>query len=499
MICKEFDPIPTKSIKFCFECTECGETIKEETTDIPTPNFDAEKDTHSDTLNTDIFDVECPECSKSYSVQIGASMLGGNIYSDDMPDDTEVIFEEEESQQIAAVQKIEKTDTESGKPAEKQEKSAKDEEKWTEDKERLILYADFMGFKNRVISKDHKDLRGEMNQFREKFFRRMEKLKLGGHLKFTQFSDSILIVVNGTDEKMINLLTKAAIVLFHTSMEKSMKKSMEKSENGLPIKGVIAQGVFTYDDDNEIYFGRPLVDAYELHEKVKYYGVVVHHTAEKTVKSYVEKKRKPIYLNTPIYLEEGKVRHYHLCWNLVRENKDYINITPRCEKWLDDIAETVSGAPRLYIDRTLEIIHKDEMTANAISFDCTDSTSEIGKLLASLDIGATVTNGTYDRVKIFNAIRANDNHKCIVELNKNATASFLVKKGAKVSVALGSTAGGSTSEYTVTGGGLDNASKFVKGTRYATFCLGTATKDGRVTIKNVGGNGLRIKKITVTY
>lgn len=503
MISEEFF-IGTKSITFRFECTECGEPIEEKTTDIPTPNFDAEKDTHSDTLNTDIFDVECPECSKSYSVQIGASILGGNIYSDDMPDDTEVIFEEEESQQIAAVQKednvnasvmtskrgtdIEKTDTGSGKPSEKQENADKNKKEWKITDKRLILYADFMGFKNRVISNSHAKLKEHIYQFRKKFFKRMKKFGLDDYLKFTQFSDSILIGVNGTSEKVMNLLTKAAVALFHTSME-----------NGLPIKGVIAQGVFTYDDDNEIYFGRPLVDAYELHEKVKYYGVVVHHTAEKTVKSYVEKKRKPIYLNTPIYLEEGKVRHYHLCWNLMGENKDYINITHRCEKWLDNIAETVSGAPRLYIDRTLEIMHQDEVTANAISFDCTYSTSEIGKLLASLDIGATVTNGTYDKVEISDAICADDNGKIIIELNKNATASFRVKKGAKVSVALGSTADGSTSRYTVTGGGLDNASAFVKGTRYATFRLGTATKDDRVTIENVGEEGLRIKKITVTY
>lgn len=501
MISEEF-PIGTKSITFCFECTECGETIEEETTDIPTPNFDAEKDTQRGTENTDSFVIKCPKCSKSYIVQFEASMLGGEIYSDDMPDDTEVIVEEEESQQIDAVQKEvnvnatkahkmaekEVSDTESCGPSEKQEKSAKDKEEWKKDKERLILYADFMGFKNRVISKDHKDLRKEMNQFREKFFRRMKKFELGGYLKFTQFSDSILIVVNGTDEKMMNLLTKAAVALFHTSMEKV-----------LSIKGVIAQGIFTYDKANEIYFGRPLVDAYELHEKVKYYGVVVHHTAEKTVKSYVEKKGKPIYLNTPIYLEEGKVRHYHLCWNLVRENKDYINITHQCENWLNGISETVSGAPRLYIDKTLEIMHQDEVTVNVISFDCTDSTSEIGKLLASLDIGATVTNGTYDKVKISDAIRASDSRKRIIELNKNATASFRVKKGAKVSVALGSTAGGSTSEYTVTGGGLDNAGAFVEGTSYATSCLGTATKDGMIIIENVDEKGLRIKKITVTY
>ena len=33
---------------------------------------------------------------------------------------------------------------------------------WSKDTERLILYADFMGFKNRVLSKTHEDLKKEL-------------------------------------------------------------------------------------------------------------------------------------------------------------------------------------------------------------------------------------------------------------------------------------------------------------------------------------------------
>ena len=219
---------------------------------------------------------------------------------------------------------------------------------WNDDCERLVLYADFMGFKNRVRSTLHETLRGELTHFLDDFRTKMQPLLLGDHLKITQFSDSILIVANGTNQKMMNLLTKAAVVLFHKSLSAK-----------LPIKGVIAQGTFTYDKANELYFGRPLIDAYLLHEEIKYYGVVVHCTAEKTVKAYLKTESENIYANTPVYLESGKVRHYHLCWNLMKDDLDYGNITNTCENWLDDIAENVSGKSRLYIDRTLEILHED--------------------------------------------------------------------------------------------------------------------------------------------
>ena len=95
MICKGFDPILTKSITFIFNCPNCGANIQRTITNIPRQNPNAKKDTQRGTENPDSFVIKCPKCSKSYIVQFGASSAGGDIYSADLPDDTDVIVKEE--------------------------------------------------------------------------------------------------------------------------------------------------------------------------------------------------------------------------------------------------------------------------------------------------------------------------------------------------------------------------------------------------------------------
>jgi hypothetical protein len=218
---------------------------------------------------------------------------------------------------------------------------------WLEDKERLILYADFMGFKSRIFSKEHAVLKKELTEFHEKWSKKMEPLLKENYLRYAQFSDSILIAVNGTDDKMLNLLSKAATCLMHVALSQ-----------GFPIKGVIAQGLFSYDEENQLYFGKPLVDAFLLHEEIKYYGIVVHNTAEKSVKKHSKRYGNP-YSHTSVCIDRGKVDHYHLCWNLIDTEFRLKNNTKKCEKWLDAIAESVSGSPRMYIDKTREILRVD--------------------------------------------------------------------------------------------------------------------------------------------
>ncbi len=218
---------------------------------------------------------------------------------------------------------------------------------WNIDAERLILYADFMGFKNRIYSNSHETIKKELEAFNSKFTNKIKPLQNGDYLKFVQFSDSILIVVNGVNDRMFNLITKASVCLFHVSMEMR-----------IPIKGVIAKGLFTYDKEKEIYFGKPLIDAYLLHEEIKFYGIVVHHSAESIIKKYSNNTNP--YLNSQIYLEKGKVCHHHLCWNLLKQNLSSGDITDDCKKWLENIGETVSGSPRMYIDRTIEVLESDK-------------------------------------------------------------------------------------------------------------------------------------------
>ena len=216
---------------------------------------------------------------------------------------------------------------------------------WDMDKERLLLYADIMGFKS-MVSGDHKEVKNRLIKFKDTFGKIASPLQLGNHLKFVQFSDSIIIVVNGTTKKMFNLLAKASIALMRTAMGMS-----------IPIKGAIAQGIFSFDEQKQLYFGKPLVDAYLLHDEVKYYGIVIHHTAEKIAEivsensSYIKKNSVPF--------KSGDISHFHLCWNLLDEKFADGDITETCEKWLDSIREFVSGAPRVYIDNTLKVLKSD--------------------------------------------------------------------------------------------------------------------------------------------
>lgn len=218
---------------------------------------------------------------------------------------------------------------------------------WKDDAERLLLFADFMGFKNRVYTKDHATLKNELERFHSKFMKKLSPLMKGEHLKSSQFSDSILIVVNGINDKMFNLISKAAVCLIQISME-----------SGIPIKGAIAQGVFTFDEEKQIFFGKPLIDAYLLEEESKYYGITVHHSAEKTVRLY-NSFANP-YSNTVVPLEKGEVSHYHLCWNLISQQLSPKDNTDQCLKWLDDISLSVSGQPRIYVDKTKKVLMQDK-------------------------------------------------------------------------------------------------------------------------------------------
>lgn len=217
---------------------------------------------------------------------------------------------------------------------------------WNDDAERLILYADIMGFSHRVTQSNHNELKEDLLKFKRSWDAKSIPLRKGDHLRSVQFSDSILIVVNETNEKMFNLITKAAVRLMQSAVSL-----------GFPIKGVIAQGKFTYDKNNELYFGLPLVEAYQLHDEIYYYGVVVHHSAEQTVKLYSDATRP--YTKAKVNLKKGKTSHYHLSWHLLDTKLSKGNIEDLVNIWLDKIEESVSGAPRIYVDNTRDVIASD--------------------------------------------------------------------------------------------------------------------------------------------
>lgn len=218
---------------------------------------------------------------------------------------------------------------------------------WKDGAKRLVLYADIMGFSHRVTFSKHKKLKKELQGFKTFWQKRIKPLEQGNYIKSVQFSDSILIVANGTSKKMFNLTTKSAVCLMQSAIKLDF-----------PIKGVLAQGEFSYDKDNELYFGLPLVEAYQLHNEMHYYGIIVHHSAEPIVKKYSDAKNP--YTKMTIPLKNGKALHYHLSWYSLDETLNPKNIKQSVNDWLDKIEEGVSGTPRIYVDNTRDVISNDK-------------------------------------------------------------------------------------------------------------------------------------------
>ena len=230
----------------------------------------------------------------------------------------------------------------------------------TKQNEMYVLYADIMGFKERVMTTEHSDLEKEFEKlltYLNSWFSPNKKAKT---FKFSFFSDSILIVDENT-RYGFNRISKAAAGLMQVSLE-----------HKFPIKGAISKGMFTYKEDKQLFFGRAIIDAYLLQEQVHYYGIVAHHSVEEDIKSLSNgwelkkngnKKGSNPYILSPIPLKSGNITHYHLAYNLINEKreiaKDVDKIHNDIFSWIESIRGTVSGVPRFYVDKTLQVLSDD--------------------------------------------------------------------------------------------------------------------------------------------
>lgn len=148
----------------------------------------------------------------------------------------------------------------------------------------------------------------------------------------------------------------------------------------------------------------------------------------------------------------------------------------------------------------------------SINFDCTDVTTEIGAAIEAVHTAAasaetTMAAGIFDSVTLTGTISHPKTTMYILQLKKNdATASFAVKSGAKISIVACSSGSDKSTYYTVSGAatGSDIVSN-ATASDLKTLAL-TATSDGTVTIAvpskqpdDNTNNNLRIQKITVTY
>ena len=193
--------------------------------------------------------------------------------------------------------------------------------------DRYVAYLDIMGFKDRVARRGHNEILSELQQFSEYI---SSNLKGIPDITFVMFSDSFLFFTEHDDAFALKqLVSLLAGVMNHAI------------GNRIPIKGVLAKGTFTVDVAKQLFFGQPLIDAYGLEENLVIYGIAIHHTLEKEAKNMPE-----WFVDKDVPLKNGNSKHYLLKWWDEGDSK-------RAEDSLNAIRETVSDAPRRYIDKTI--------------------------------------------------------------------------------------------------------------------------------------------------
>ena len=227
-------------------------------------------------------------------------------------------------------------------------------EGWNPTCNRFVAFLDIMGFRYRVFRDTHEEVKVMLESLRpiieslEKEARKIlgEKEKYGT-TKFTHaplfpvsFSDSIILFSSDdSDFSAIYTIINAASIL------------SDAIKNGIPMKGAIAYGEVTAALDKSLYFGKPLIDAYDLHKELQIYGLVLHHTVQKR---FEELKREDIEralaYKYPVPMKSGKINHHIIDWTFLLDTE----INPK--DLVSKLYKNVSGHPRLYVDNTIEFL-----------------------------------------------------------------------------------------------------------------------------------------------
>lgn len=208
---------------------------------------------------------------------------------------------------------------------------------------RFVAFLDIMGFKDRVARTDHNELREQLIGFNAGIIQHTRQYD--NRIQWALFSDSIVLFSN--DDSLDSLKNIAEVTC------SIMRDAISRQ---IPVKGAIAQGIITCDVAKQLFFGQALIDAYLLEENIHYYGILAHHSAEQSVIRLDKKSGNSYFRDIKAPLKSGQIGHYELSWYADSE-KDTETLRKTCSG-LRNIRETVSDAPRKYIDNTLEVIDK---------------------------------------------------------------------------------------------------------------------------------------------
>lgn len=218
-------------------------------------------------------------------------------------------------------------------------------EDWKKTTKRFIAFFDIMGFKDIVERNSHKNVVDKLEKLKHALkvlesdaTHRLINDNFKSQLtKSITFSDSIIFFSkNNTLEDITKIIVDAAYFQ-HIALK-----------NDIAIKGVLSYGEITVDFENSLFFGRPIIDAYLLHDQLNIYTALIDNRFEVELKKKkISNTIKKLLVSEKIFLKSGRINHTVVLPDRVQNLND-------CIDYLKKYYNNVSGQPRIYVDNTVE-------------------------------------------------------------------------------------------------------------------------------------------------
>jgi len=237
---------------------------------------------------------------------------------------------------------------------------------WQPTANRFIGFFDIMGFKDRVYRQKHEDVYNDLSALHE--WKRLsidgilpEEFKIGDQtytnvyidtkVRTALFSDTVLLISESDDAD------SAFSLMFHSN---ALLRYCIK--NKIPIKGAIAFGNFSANLEQSVFFGQPLIDAYELHNELEMYSAILHSSAEKKLSQMNVPDINRQFINYKTPTKSGRINYDCLSWPLISvtemplSGKGKTKFSDLHLSAVKEFYQTTSGKARIYIDNTVEFI-----------------------------------------------------------------------------------------------------------------------------------------------
>lgn len=224
-----------------------------------------------------------------------------------------------------------------------------DKSEWDIHSKRFVAFLDILGFKEMVLRNSHIDVFEKLkaiNSVNLVVDQTFED-KNSRPLKVITFSDSIIIFSKNDSLETYSVFLDAVNWIMSEIIGRETA-----------VKGAVAHGLISVDEESSVFFGNPFIDAYLLQEDVDYMGIVAHHSIDSYHKSLDEsdlkKEIENAYVETTSILKSGKIKHLNLDYFpfIVYDKIDDMD-----EK-LNSFKLSMSGKPRKYLENTFSFLNE---------------------------------------------------------------------------------------------------------------------------------------------